>query len=278
MSLDQPAHLLDLAGGRFALSPLGLLRLFRSRQAGLYLGIVLLALFAFNPHDLIPALPLPALIAIVASAMGLYILLFSAALLAVGMLQRSFDLPRMPTPILTIAAALPTGAYTELAGLLLTGGDPEASLAENLAFLCIVAEIFTLIFLRYVRPVAQADETSDESASQAMQEEPPERHILIGAEPVPLAKLIVIEAREHHVLVTLEGATLTQRARLGDIVAQTSPDDGLQPHRSWWVARSAAVALGTENGRPVLTLRDGQTVPVARARLPEVRDWLDSTG
>ncbi|APZ54289.1 DNA-binding protein, LytTr [Salipiger abyssi] len=66
------------------------------------------------------------------------------------------------------------------------------------------------------------------------------------------------------------------RARLSDIVAQTRPDDGIQPHRSWWVARGTVAGLDRESGKPVLRLTDGDAVPVARGRLPEVRDWIDT--
>ena len=93
---------------------------------------------------------------------------------------------------------------------------------------------------------------------------------------MPLGKLRVIEAQEHHVHVTLEGRTLTQPARFGDIVTQTGPDDGVQPHRSWWVARGAACSLVQNNGRPALVLHDGRQIPVARARLPAAREWLDA--
>jgi DNA-binding LytR/AlgR family response regulator len=98
--------------------------------------------------------------------------------------------------------------------------------------------------------------------------------VVIGAEPIPLEHLRHIQAREHHVHVTLAGSDLIQRARLADIVAQTGPQDGIQPHRSWWVAAHAAKTLERDGQKHVLTLHDGTKVPVARSRLDAVRDWM----
>nr|WP_245216288.1 LytTR family DNA-binding domain-containing protein [Sagittula salina] len=144
--------------------------------------------------------------------------------------------------------------------------------------------------MRYVRPDVGLETTlpdpigleADHPESAGFPQDPggappaePIRHILIGAEPVPLPQLRHIQAQEHHVHVTLDGQRLTHRARLSDIVAQTAPEDGIQPHRSWWVARHVARELERDGQKHVLRLDDGTRVPVARSRLPEVRDWLD---
>ena len=68
--------------------------------------------------------------------------------------------------------------------------------------------------------------------------------------------------------------TLSQRARLSDIVAQTRDEDGIQPHRSWWVPRHSVRELGRDAGKPVLRLTDESVIPVARGRLETVRHWI----
>ncbi|EEX14201.1 response regulator receiver protein [Citreicella sp. SE45] len=77
--------------------------------------------------------------------------------------------------------------------------------------------------------------------------------------------------------VRLCDGTLTERARLSDIVAQTRPEDGIQPHGSWWVSRRAMRRLGKRSGREALQLSDDSQVPVARGRVEDVRDWIEPT-
>ncbi|MCT4557990.1 MAG: LytTR family transcriptional regulator [Pelagimonas sp.] len=103
----------------------------------------------------------------------------------------------------------------------------------------------------------------------------PSRNILIGSAPIPLAQLRLIEAREHHVHVTTKTDSMTHRARLSDIIAQTDTLDGIQPHRSWWVSAGAARSLTREGQRHVLHLDDGTQVPVARSRVDTVRRFLE---
>lgn len=77
--------------------------------------------------------------------------------------------------------------------------------------------------------------------------------------------------------VRLCDGTLTERARLSDIVAQTRPEDGIQPHGSWWVSRRAVGRLGKRSGREVLQLSDDSQVPVARGRVEDVRNWIETS-
>lgn len=101
-----------------------------------------------------------------------------------------------------------------------------------------------------------------------------DRKIHIGAKPIRLGEVSVIEAREHHVHVRMQHGTLSQRARLSDIVAQTREEDGIQPHRSFWVPRHSVRELGRDGGKPVLRLTDESVIPVARGRLETVRRWI----
>jgi DNA-binding LytR/AlgR family response regulator len=104
----------------------------------------------------------------------------------------------------------------------------------------------------------------------------PERHLIVGGERFNLRGLLHIEAREHHVHLTFEDNRKLFRARLGDIVAQTRIEDGFQPHRSWWVARDSVITPERKGGRLILRLRDDTEVPVARTRIEEVEQWLQT--
>jgi DNA-binding LytR/AlgR family response regulator len=52
--------------------------------------------------------------------------------------------------------------------------------------------------------------------------------------------------------------------------------DGLQVHRSWWVARSAVTAALVDGRKHSLRLTNGLDVPVSRASVAKLRalGWL----
>ena len=59
--------------------------------------------------------------------------------------------------------------------------------------------------------------------------------------PADVEVFVSVEAREHHLHVTLDDDSFVQRARLRDVLAQAGAASGIQTHRSWWVAARAAV-------------------------------------
>ena len=88
-----------------------------------------------------------------------------------------------------------------------------------------------------------------------------------------------IRAEDHYLEIHTEKARYFVRGRLADAVDRLSGTDGLQVHRSWWVA-DRAVALARRQGRDFkLTLVSGETVPVSRNRIEDVRarGWLART-
>lgn len=93
------------------------------------------------------------------------------------------------------------------------------------------------------------------------------RAALIGHEPA----LWAVEADDHYLrLHTASGSRLVLM-RFADAVAQLAAADGAQTHRSWWVARRAVVSATRGNGRAVLTLKNGLTVPVSRTHAAALR-------
>jgi len=81
---------------------------------------------------------------------------------------------------------------------------------------------------------------------------------------------------DHYVRVhTMLGSALVLM-RLRDAIMLMRETDGMQVHRSWWVARGA-VEDALRDGRNVrLRLARGIEAPVARAKLTDLRDarWI----
>ena len=86
------------------------------------------------------------------------------------------------------------------------------------------------------------------------------------------APLVSLSVEDHYVRVrTTKGETMVL-LRLGDAIRETTGVDGLQVHRSHWVALDHVQAARREADRAVLTLAHGPDIPVARSYIPAIRD------
>ncbi len=105
----------------------------------------------------------------------------------------------------------------------------------------------------------------------------PPRNPLFDQLPPELGSdIIALEMEDHYVRVhTMLGSALVLM-RLRDAIMLMGETDGMQVHRSWWVARGA-VEDALRDGRNVrLRLTRGIEAPVARAKLADLRDarWI----
>lgn len=92
----------------------------------------------------------------------------------------------------------------------------------------------------------------------------------------PQGSVLSVQAQDHYLRVRTATQTTLVRGRLSDALARLSRSDGMQVHRSWWVARDQ-VAMAQRQGRDyLLVLKDGAAVPVSRNRVPALRQagWL----
>lgn len=84
--------------------------------------------------------------------------------------------------------------------------------------------------------------------------------------------LVALSVQDHYTQVaTTRGRTLVLM-RLGDAIVETAPTPGLQVHRSHWIAIQQVRAARREGARAVLTMSDGQDIPVSRSRVAAVRE------
>lgn len=84
--------------------------------------------------------------------------------------------------------------------------------------------------------------------------------------------LVALSVQDHYVeVITTRGRTLVL-IRLSDAIAETAPTPGLQVHRSHWIATDEVRAARREGARAVLTMSDGQDIPVSRSRVADVRE------
>ena len=86
--------------------------------------------------------------------------------------------------------------------------------------------------------------------------------------------LVSLSMHDHYLEVVTDTGKDMILKRMSDAVAELSDYPGLQIHRSHWVALDAVTGLERENGKTLAALRDGRSLPVSRARVPELRQIL----
>ena len=90
------------------------------------------------------------------------------------------------------------------------------------------------------------------------------------------AKLYAISSEDHYLRVHTSNGEELILMRLSDAVHDLKDVDGLQTHRSWWVATQAISEVKRENGRVELILKTGVSAPVSRTYQGAVKaaNWI----
>lgn len=129
-----------------------------------------------------------------------------------------------------------------------------------------------------VPPTPVPESTPESTADTA----PPREPAFFARIPARLGRdLLALEMEDHYVRIhTAEGSDLVLM-RLRDAIAELAGLDGLQVHRSHWVAAAAVTGVERKpDGKLTLVLRNGLRVPVSRSYAAEVRaaGWTEKTG
>ncbi|SIO56404.1 transcriptional regulator, LytTR family [Rhodovulum sp. ES.010] len=152
--------------------------------------------------------------------------------------------------------ALPAQRVTALMAGRASMDDAASGLAEAGAavFLCAMG----LHALRYALiPREPASDT-------------PRPALLARLPEVSRGHVIRLSSRDHYVRVVTDAGHAEILMRFADAIAELEGIDGLQVHRSHWVAADAVTGHRHADGRLFLVLRDGTEVPVSRRYRPDV--------
>ncbi|WP_108886317.1 LytTR family DNA-binding domain-containing protein [Pseudoprimorskyibacter insulae] len=269
--MNHRLRITDILGGVMENPVRNTIRLFVDRHSIVFFGLAALVLYVSDLSDFRPHVAPVWGFVIWPFGLALYLGLYSLMLILAAAVQRRLATITIPTLVLGALALSPAVALCEWLAETMSSSRYEATFLPHFLMYFVVAQAFETIFLNFVFPLS-ALRTAPADASL------PSSSIMVAGEEVETTRVLYIEAKEHLVNIRLDGRTITHRARLGDLVAQTRAEDGFQPHRSWWVSRSAAPRLTRDGQRYVLELSDNSKVPVARNRINDVRDWLDGQG
>lgn len=94
--------------------------------------------------------------------------------------------------------------------------------------------------------------------------------ILSRVEPGLQAPLIRLAGHNHYVDVVTKAGSAAVLMRFADAMAELDGLEGMQVHRSHWVAISAVQKVRRSAGRMALRMADGAEVPVSRTYQPAV--------
>jgi hypothetical protein len=215
----------------------------------------------------------------VPAALGGYLLVRPTLILA-ALAGRSL---RIAEPLAMSAGVLVAGLPMTFFILWLNGNDLTGLPAFQGWFqlyvqVVLIGGMVTLLFWLMERPAragsSQPDLQSDSTPAEPTAHAAP---FLARLPPHLRSGLIALEMEDHYVRAHTKDGSALILIRMRDAVAELSTVEGMQVHRSWWVARSA-VKQAIPSGRGVrLTLDGGVEAPVARSSIPALRaaGWLD---
>jgi LytTr DNA-binding domain-containing protein len=84
--------------------------------------------------------------------------------------------------------------------------------------------------------------------------------------------LYAVSSEDHYLRVHTDRGEELILMRLIDAMRELAGADGLQTHRSWWVASKGVADTRRESGRTVLVLKSGAKAPVSRKFIKAVRE------
>ena len=88
--------------------------------------------------------------------------------------------------------------------------------------------------------------------------------------------LLAIGSEDHYVRLYSDRGDSLIAMRFSDAISALGPDEGIQVHRSWWVASDAVASVARSGEGMQLTLRNDLKVPVSRSYAQQVRKyWAD---
>lgn len=169
-----------------------------------------------------------------------------------------------------LAMFVPMGLFVWTAAGVLEGPGEgfEVSRLPGYWAVSLVTSLFFCVTVAWAQTLVPQGAAAEASAPPKFLERLPLK--LRGAE------VWAVEAEDHYLrLHTSRGQDLILM-RLADAVAELEGLEGMQVHRSWWVARDAIADAKRGDGRALLTLKDGSTVPVSRTYAGQLREkgWI----
>jgi hypothetical protein len=167
---------------------------------------------------------------------------------------------------LAVASVL-TVCFTPLLYLLVfqfTGGvDVQMSVLE-MALVVFTVPFVVGMFRAAIQIGHGQSATGPMANTQATPDGMPEPRLFARIDAARRGALVSISGRDHYVDVVTEAGQTEILIRFSDALRELDGVQGLQVHRSHWVAADAVAGTQRAGGKVCVVLRDGRQVPVSR--------------
>lgn len=171
-------------------------------------------------------------------------------------------------PLIAFLSTFPTLFSAELTYSLLSGQEFSALLALNrVLYVFLIIEVFDILHFSFAMPVIIAEVGSSMKPAASPT-------IKLAGQKFSASSLCWAMSQDHYLKIFAGGKTHMLLARMSDLTGQIDPDQGIQPHRSWWISAHAAGDIQRDGKAEVIEMQDGTRVPLARGRAAGVRAWL----
>ncbi|UYV16841.1 LytTR family DNA-binding domain-containing protein [Porphyrobacter sp. ULC335] len=204
--------------------------------------------------------------------------------------ERTLALPRWGV----LAAAVLVGTVPMTAAVLAINSKPfgsigwpglDVAMGTYLSVLVIGGAVTVLFNLVQGPPRAPAPAMTQPAAPMPPQPAPdpisapatPPPNPLLDQLPAELGSdIVALEMEDHYVRVHTALGSALVLMRLRDAMVLVTGIEGMQVHRSWWVARGAVEDVLRDGRNVRLKLARGIEAPVARAKIADLKDarWI----
>ena len=173
------------------------------------------------------------------------------------------------------ASALPCTAEVWL--LLELFDDPVPAQAAALLMLYAQCLLITLLLCAVFRLMVQMRWTQSEAptAVAELQSAAEPRQGSNFTEQIPArirGSLVSVSAEDHYLKIVTQTGEALVAGRFSTALSELAAEQGLQIHRSHWVAHQAITRVKRQDGRTTVKLCDGRSLPVSRSYTGALRE------
>jgi hypothetical protein len=178
-----------------------------------------------------------------------------------------------------LALAIAAVPMTALMALLFSGFDPAKAMRwQNLGGLYfqvwligfLINGLMTLLFRREAAPPAEAMPPVQGLPPASVA--PPPAAAFADRLPAGFGRVLALTSEDHYVRAFGESRDTLVLLRMRDAIAELAGIEGMQVHRSWWVARDAVSSAQRDGRALALILTNGKEVPVARDKISLLKE------
>ncbi|KJF73825.1 LytTR family DNA-binding domain-containing protein [Agrobacterium arsenijevicii] len=198
---------------------------------------------------------------------GAWTIAISFSILANTMLAGSIENMLTRMMIGSLTAALPIGLLLTITNQVFSGKEMSFAsfLKSSLSALPLCAIFCLLSYLTACQTLETAAEAVTDANGDADREVKSTAPLLERLPPQKRGELLRLSVQDHYTeVVTTRGRQLVL-LRFADAMKEIGDTQGLQVHRSHWIADADVVSLRKQAGRLHVMTRDGSEIPVSRS-------------